>query len=123
MTSKPKPTATSKKRPQAEKKPAKAVIAKVALAKVVVAKKAAPVPEKDRKAVVPAPKKSTPVPTRPHSPTAATLDAKAAAKLLAEKPAWRMHFQVSFQPPTRGCRGRSLRPSAARCCLAPAESR
>ncbi|HTB64888.1 MAG TPA: RNA polymerase sigma factor RpoD [Steroidobacteraceae bacterium] len=85
MTSKPKPTATSKKRPPAEKKPAKAVIAKVVLAKVVVAKKAAPVPDKERKAAAPAPKKSPGALTRPHSPTAATLDAKAAAKLLAEK--------------------------------------
>ena len=80
MTSKPKPTATSKKRPQPEKKPAKAVIAKV-----LVAKKAAPVPEKERKAAAPAPKKSASAPVKAHSPTAATLDAKAAAKLLAEK--------------------------------------
>jgi RNA polymerase primary sigma factor len=75
MTSKPKPTATSKKRPQPEKKPVKAV-----------AKKAAPAPEKERKAVAPMPKKGTPVTAKAHGPApAATLDAKTAAKLLAEK--------------------------------------
>jgi RNA polymerase primary sigma factor len=94
MTSKPKPTATSKKRPQPDKKPAKTVAAKVAVAKVVlakvttVAKKAAPVPEKERKAAAvpaPAPKKGAPVLTKAQTAAAATLDAKTAAKLLAEK--------------------------------------
>ena len=85
MTSKPKPTATSKKRPQPEKKPAKAVVAKVVLTKVAIAKKAAPVPEKERKAAAPAPKKGAPPPTKAQTAAAATLDAKAAAKLLAEK--------------------------------------
>jgi RNA polymerase primary sigma factor len=84
MTRKPKPTATSKKHPQPEKKPAKAVAAK----------KAAPVPEKERKAAAPAPKKGSPAtgkapvapaPTKAHGPAAITLDAKTAAKLLAEK--------------------------------------
>jgi len=79
MTSKPKPTATSKKRPQPEKKPAK-----------VVAKKAAPVPEKERKAAAPVPKKGATLSAKAHGPThaaapGATLDPKAAAKLLAEK--------------------------------------
>jgi RNA polymerase primary sigma factor len=85
MTSKPKPTATSKKRPQPEKKPAKAVAAKVVLAKVAIAKKAAPVADKERKAAAPAPKKTAAPPVKAHGPAAATLDAKAAAKLLAEK--------------------------------------
>ncbi|HEX3838900.1 MAG TPA: RNA polymerase sigma factor RpoD [Steroidobacteraceae bacterium] len=85
MTSKPKPTATSKKRPQPEKKPAKAVAAKVVLAKVAIAKKAAPVADKERKVAAPAPKKTAAPPVKAHGPAAATLDAKAAAKLLAEK--------------------------------------
>jgi RNA polymerase primary sigma factor len=85
MTSKPKPTATSKKRPQPEKKPAKAVAAKVVLAKVAIAKKAAPVPDKERKAAAPAPKKPVAAPAKAHSPAPATIDAKTAAKLLAEK--------------------------------------
>jgi len=77
MTSKPKPTAASKKRPQPEKKPVKAVVAK----------KAAPVPEKTHKAAAPAPKKGAAPAAKPHSPApaAATLDAKTAAKLVAEK--------------------------------------
>ncbi|HEY1899473.1 MAG TPA: RNA polymerase sigma factor RpoD [Steroidobacteraceae bacterium] len=79
MTRKPKPTATSKKHPHPEKKPAKAVAAK----------KAAPVPEKERKAAAPAPKKGSPAAGKPHSPApahqAASIDPKAAMKLLAEK--------------------------------------
>jgi hypothetical protein len=80
MTSKPKPTATSKKRPQPEKKPVKAAV---------VAKKAAPVPEKAHKAAAPAPKKGAAPAAKPHgpahAPAAATIDPKTAAKLLAEK--------------------------------------
>ncbi len=77
MTSKPKPTAASKKRPQPEKKPAKAVVAK----------KAAPVPEKERKAAAPAPKKGVPpAATKARAPApVAQIDAKTAAKLLIEK--------------------------------------
>ena len=79
MTSKPKPTATSKKRPQPEKKPAKAVTAKL------VVKKAAPVPEKERKATASAPPAKKGAPAAVKTRAAAALDAKIAAKLLAEK--------------------------------------
>ncbi|MEJ0006511.1 MAG: RNA polymerase sigma factor RpoD [Steroidobacteraceae bacterium] len=86
MKVKPKPTAASKKHPQPEKKPVKALVAK----------KAAPVPEKGRKvaaapvaapppAPVPAPKKGGAALTKAQTAAAATLDAKTAAKLLAEK--------------------------------------
>src|SRR5580658_4645834 len=77
MTSKPKPTAASKKRPQPEKKPVKAVVAK----------KAAPIPEKAHKAAAPAPKKGAAPAAKTHAPAhaAATIDPKTAAKLLAEK--------------------------------------
>jgi len=93
MTSKPKPTATSKKRPQPEKKPAKVVAKKSGTAHAASATdgarkapNAAPVPDKDRKAA-PAPKKAAPVAAKGHSPAAApaTIDPKTAAKLLAEK--------------------------------------
>ena len=80
MTRKPKPTAASKKHAQPEKKPAKAVVT---------AKKAAPVPEKARKAAAapapaPAPKKGGQAAGKAAAP-ATTIDAKTAAKLLAEK--------------------------------------
>jgi len=78
MTSKQKPTASSKKRPQPDKKPAK-----------VLAKKAAPAPEKERRVAAPVPKKAAPPATaKAHGPAAhpaPALDAKTAAKLLAEK--------------------------------------
>ncbi|HEV2701108.1 MAG TPA: RNA polymerase sigma factor RpoD [Steroidobacteraceae bacterium] len=91
MTSKPKPTATSKKRPQPEKKPAKVVAKKSAAAHAAGAADgarrapvAAPVPDKERKAA-PAPKKAAAVPAKGHGPAPATIDPKTAAKLLAEK--------------------------------------
>jgi RNA polymerase primary sigma factor len=93
MTSKPKPTATSKKRPQPEKKPAKVVAKKSGASHASGtsdgarrAPNAAPAPEKERKAAAPAPKKGAPVAAKSHSPApAATIDPKTAAKLLAEK--------------------------------------
>src|SRR5580658_5507889 len=77
MTSKPKPTAASKKRPQPEKKPVKAVVAK----------KAAPIPEKaaPAPAPAPAPKKGGPATGKAPAAAAASIDPKTAAKLLAEK--------------------------------------
>jgi RNA polymerase primary sigma factor len=83
MTRKPKPTATSaKKHPLPEKKPVK----------VVAAKKAAPVTDKDRKAPAPAvataaaPKKASPAAAKTQAAAAATtIDPKTAMKLLAEK--------------------------------------
>jgi RNA polymerase primary sigma factor len=93
MTSKPKPTATSKKRPQPEKKPAKVVAKKSGASHASGssdgarrAANATPAPEKERKVAAPAPKKAAPVAAKAHSPApAATIDPKTAAKLLAEK--------------------------------------
>jgi len=83
MTRKPKPTATSKKHPAPEKKPAKAIAARKAPA-------AAAVPEKAHKAAVPAAKKASPAAAVKAHPAAvpapaAPLDPKIAAKLVAEK--------------------------------------
>jgi RNA polymerase primary sigma factor len=97
MTSKPKPTATSKKHPSPEKKPAKAVAAKkaspahaaAAAGSVRKAANGTAVPEKTHKAAAPAPvpKKGSPAATKAHPApaAAATIDPKTAAKLLAEK--------------------------------------
>ncbi len=100
MKVKPKPTAASKKHPQPEKKPVKAVAtakksAAHASATADSARKtpvSAPVAEKGRKATAapvappaPAPKKGGAVPGKTQSAAAASLDAKTAAKLLAEK--------------------------------------
>ena len=96
MTSKPKPTAASKKHPAPEKKPAKAVAAKkaspthAAAAAGSVRKAAAngmAVPDKAHKAAAPAPlKKGSPAAGKVHpAPAAATIDPKSAAKLVAEK--------------------------------------
>jgi RNA polymerase primary sigma factor len=94
MTVKPKPTASSKKRPQPEKKPAKSAAPSRKSAASHAsgtdssrrAPVAAPAPEKERKAAAPAPKKGNPAAkaSAPAAP-AATLDARTAAKLLAEK--------------------------------------
>jgi RNA polymerase primary sigma factor len=98
MTSKPKPTATSKKHPLPEKKPAKvAVVAKkaspahaaAAAGSVRKAPNGAAVPEKAHKAGAPAPKKGGHAAAKGHPApvpgAAATIDPKTAAKLLAEK--------------------------------------
>ena len=100
MTSKPKPTATSKKHPSPEKRPAKAAAAKKAgpahvaapAGSVRKAANGAAVPEKAHKAAAPAPatataKKGSPAAGKAHpaAAAAATIDPKTAAKLLAEK--------------------------------------
>jgi len=97
MTSKPKPTATSKKHPSPDKKPAKAVAAKkaspahaaAAAGSVRKAANGSAVPEKTHKAAAPAPaaKKGSAAAAKAHPvpAAAATIDPKTAAKLLAEK--------------------------------------
>jgi RNA polymerase primary sigma factor len=95
MTRKPKPTATSKKHPQPEKKPVKTVAARKSAATHAPAAEsarkapsAAPVVEKAHKVAAAAPKKGSAPAGKAHgapAAPAATIDARTAAKLLAEK--------------------------------------